>query len=186
MRPIDTKTIMLEHSEAKVKLYGTYLSSYLNILSRVPFVEEIYIFDLLCGEGIYENGAKGSPLVALETIKDHYFVNNATCPNITLWFNDNGLSEIEQDVYKVKRVERFSGNIFTPPNVKIRFYCEDYDQIHPRALAQVRHTAKARGLFFIDPYGYKDIKPKDCFCLHHICTDSQSLQYELRFPEART
>ena len=30
MKPNDAKTVMLEHSEAKVALYGTYLSIYLN------------------------------------------------------------------------------------------------------------------------------------------------------------
>lgn len=161
MKTVDTKKVMLEHSEAKVALYGTYLAIYLNILSKLQFVQRIFVFDLLCGEGIYENSAKGSPLIALETIKNHYFANNQKCPNMTLWFNDNGPSEIEQGVYKVERVERFCKEIFVPSTVQIEFHREDYDHIQPKALQKVRGTPNAWGLFFIDPYGYKDIRLND-------------------------
>jgi three-Cys-motif partner protein len=88
MKSIDPKLELMEHSEAKVKLYGKYLATYLNILSRVSSVNQIFVFDLLCGEGIYKNGAKGSPMIALDVIHNHY-VNNLSCPNMTVWFNDN-------------------------------------------------------------------------------------------------
>lgn len=156
MKTEDAKTMLLEHSEAKVALYETYLSIYLNVLSRVPSVRKIFIVDPLCGEGIYQNNAKGSPLIALETVRNHYYANNETCPNVTLWFNDNEVSEIEEGVYKVDRVRRFSSTISTPANVNIRFDREDYESILPKMLEEVRRTAQAKGLFFIDPYGYKE------------------------------
>jgi hypothetical protein len=53
MSQADLKTNLLEHSEAKVKLYGTYLAKYLNILARSRYVEKVFLFDLLCGEGIF-------------------------------------------------------------------------------------------------------------------------------------
>ena len=64
MKKTNAKTDMLEHSEAKVELYRKDLALYLNMLSHVPAVKRIFIFDLFCGEGIYENDSKGSPLVA--------------------------------------------------------------------------------------------------------------------------
>lgn len=152
---IDSKITLQEHSVAKVALYGTYLSIYLSILSRVRAVRRIFIMDLLCGEGMYENSAKGSPLIALDTIKNHYDTNKS-CPNITLWFNDNGPSEIEEGVHKVDRVKRFSSSISLPANVKIEFYKEDYENILPSAIEEVRKTPDVKGLFFIDPYGYKE------------------------------
>ena len=66
---------LLEHSQAKVKLYGDYLSVYINILSYAPSVDEILIFDLLCGEGLYKNDLKGSPLIALDRANDHFAQN---------------------------------------------------------------------------------------------------------------
>src|ERR1700690_1972905 len=81
MNQLDPRTHLLGHSEAKLKLYDAYLAKYLNILARNPYVERIFIFDLLCGEGIYGENEKGSPIIALETIKDHYYANNRSCPD---------------------------------------------------------------------------------------------------------
>ena len=161
MQQLDPKTHLLEHSEAKLKLYDTYLAKYLNILARTPYVEKIFLFDLLCGEGIYEKGEKGSPIMALETIRDHFYSNNRSCPNITVWFNDIGYSEIEDGVLKIDRVEKFGEKIYRPQNVNVKFYQEDYQELYPKAVQLVNSTYKAKGLFFIDPYGYKAIKPED-------------------------
>lgn len=161
MNQPDPKTNLLEHSEAKVKLYGTYLSKYLNILARNQYVQKIFLFDLLCGEGIYSGGEKGSPLIALEAIKDHYYANNQSSPNMTVWLNDIGSSEIEKGLLKINRVEKFGQSIYRPSNVIVEFFNEDYETIYPKAVKLVNTTRKAKGLFFIDPYGYKTIKPDD-------------------------
>lgn len=161
MKHIDPKITMLEHSESKVTLYGTYLSIFLNILSRAPSVTRIFIFDLLCGEGLYQNGSKGSPLIALDTIKNHYYANGQTCPDMTIWFNDNGMSEIEPNVLKVDRLRTICSRIFVPRNVDLNFFREDYDNLLPKALTKLRKDQRSKSLFFIDPYGYKDIRPKD-------------------------
>jgi len=44
MKQTNAKTYLLEHSEAKVKLYGRYLSIYLNVLRRVQFIRENFYF----------------------------------------------------------------------------------------------------------------------------------------------
>ncbi len=157
----DAKVVMLEHSEAKVSLYGIYLAKYLNILSRVPSVQKIFLFDLMCGEGIYDNGGKGSPIIALQTIKNHYLANNQACPNIQVWFNDKGMSQIEKGISKVSRVKSYVDPIHVelPSNVIIDYFMEDYDQIHMRALQLIQRTPNSKSLFFIDPYGYKEITP---------------------------
>ena len=142
-------------------LYGAYLSRYLNILSRNNYVTRIFLFDLLCGEGILDDGGKGSPIIALEAIKNHYYANEQTCPNVTIWFNDLGISKIEKNVPKIERVERFSQKIALPSNVQISYFQEDYETIYPKAIELVSNTKQSKGLFFIDPYGYKSIKPSD-------------------------
>ena len=161
MKQSNPKTSLLEHSEAKINLYGRYLSIYLNVLHRAQFVKRIFIFDLFCGEGIYENEAKGSPIIALECIQNHYYANRNSCPDLTVWFNDNGISEIEDGIYKTDRVEKIGSKIFRPDNVKVEFYKENYEDIYPRAIDLVSQTKDAKGLFFIDPFGYKAIKPDD-------------------------
>jgi three-Cys-motif partner protein len=161
MSKTNPKTNLLDHSEAKVNLYGRYLSIYLNILHRAGFVKRIFLFDLFCGEGIYENDAEGSPIIALHAIRNHYFANKQTCPNLTIWFNDNGKSEIEDGIDKIDRVQRISSKMFIPPNVDLYFSKEDYREKYPKAVEEVKKTRDAKGLFFIDPFGYKVIKPTD-------------------------
>lgn len=47
------------HSKAKVTLYKTYLARYLNIIARNKYVGKIYLYDLLCGKGKYDDGEDG-------------------------------------------------------------------------------------------------------------------------------
>ena len=61
----DSQKIMLDHSKAKVELYGSYLAKYLNIISRDGYTKKIYVYDLFCGEGVYENNGKGSPVIVV-------------------------------------------------------------------------------------------------------------------------
>jgi three-Cys-motif partner protein len=160
MKKADPQTSLLEHSEAKVRLYGRYLSVYLNVLHQAQFVKRIFVFDLFCGEGIYENGSKGSPIIALDCLRNHYFANQNSIPNMTIWFNDIGKSKLE-DGYKADRVERISKGMFIPPNVELKFYKEDYRVVFPKAIDKVKQAKDARGIYFIDPFGYKVIKPDD-------------------------
>lgn len=59
---------MLAHSRAKVDFYEKYLERYLPIMSYAKYVNTIYIYDVFCGRGVYENGGEGSPVRALKAI----------------------------------------------------------------------------------------------------------------------
>ena len=155
------KIILDEHSEAKVSLYYKYLSIYLNVLARSP-IQKIYLVDFFCGEGLYENEGKGSPIVALECIRNHYESNNKTCPDIKIIFNDSGYSEIESGVLKIDRVKKIAKGIFSPPNVEIAYSKTDYQQLVKQVITRANQLLPSeRALFFIDPWGYKEIKPDE-------------------------
>lgn len=156
---VDAKLVMLAHSKAKVELYANYLSTYLNILSRTPFVDKIHIYDLMCGEGIYADGSKGSPIVAMEKIKEHYFSNGKSCPDINIWFNDMDKSEIEKDRFKIERVEEICSKIFQPPTVSVEYTKNDYKELSTKVIDRINSLkGNERLLLFLDPYGYKEIK----------------------------
>ena len=153
---------MLEHSKAKVELFSRYLSIYLNVISRVPFINKIYLFDLFAGEGKYQNDEKGSPIIAIECIKNHYFSNNKSCPNIDVWFNDDRKSKIEKEIYKIERIEKFITEIFKPDNVLVKYTKLEYSQLIKDVILQLdRIKNSERALLFIDPWGYKEIKPNE-------------------------
>lgn len=169
MKKGSTKDVLLEHSIAKVELYVKYLATYLNILKRARFCKKIYLYDLMCGEGIYSDNSKGSPIMALETIKNHYYTNGQSCIDMDVMFNDNALSDVEKGVYKIDRVKKFSSKIFKPNNVKVEFTNSDFvSEIYSELKTKVQSLkTNERMLLFLDPHGYKDITPnhiKEILC----------------------
>lgn len=153
---------------AKIQLYQKYFSVYLNIISRVSFIDKIHLYDLFAGEGVYENGEKGSPLVAIECIKNHYFGNKKKCPNLEVHFNDFGKSEISPNLSKIQRVQEFVAKEFVPNNVKINYHEISYSTIISNVIVSLNNLKQSeRALLFIDPWGYKEIKPIDLKNLMH-------------------
>lgn len=154
----EIKTMLLDHSRAKVELYKTYLSVFLNIISRSYF-KKIYLYDLMCGEGIYTDGGKGSPIATVEAIKNHFYSNKENCPDIEILFNDSKESEIEKGKLKIDRVKDSCENIFRPSNVQINYEHQDYKEILKTVNDKIQQLKNEIALLFIDLYGYKDVKP---------------------------
>jgi three-Cys-motif partner protein len=152
----DVKTNLLNHSEAKVRLLGEYLKRYLNIICNDGYTQRIKIYDLFCGEGLYDNGGEGSPLVALRVIKDIHFVNvsrSTAIPKIDCHFND-----IETDkVDKVKQVIK-EKTLHYDEFGEINFSSTDYQLIVEDLLKALPKMKKQKAFIFIDPYEYKHIK----------------------------
>lgn len=148
-KPTNSKNTMFAHSEAKVEFYKKYLERYLRILYLAPSIEEINIFDVFCGTGIYDNGKKGSPIVAFDAIKklrDEYGYTK----KINLIVNDSHEK-------KVSTVQEYidSNN---------QGYCSVTYHNQPAELMFVemiqwisKQSRSSRNLVFIDPYGYKEI-----------------------------
>jgi three-Cys-motif partner protein len=154
----DVKTNLLNHSEAKVRLLGEYLKRYLNIICNDGYTKRIKIYDLFCGEGLYENGGEGSPLVTMRQIKDIHFVNVAkasTIPKIDCHFND-----IEES--KVKKVEQSlkDKSLYYREFGDLQFSTEDYQVQYENLLTQLPKLKELnqKAFIFIDPYEYKHIK----------------------------
>lgn len=159
MKGKSTKDILLEHSSVKVDLYIKYLSRYLNIIQRAGF-KKIHLYDLMCGEGVYADKGKGSPVMALETIKQHFFSNKQNCADMEVWFNDFGSSDVEKGKTKIERVKSACRNIYTPKNVDVIYTNFDFvSEIYPKLLDKIKKLKNEKLLLFLDPYGYKDITP---------------------------
>lgn len=100
----DSKSHLLNHSQAKVRLLSEYLKRYLNIICNDSYTKEIHVYDLFCGEGIYENGGEGSPLLILRQIKDIHFTNPAKrrlIPPVNCHFNDLDEKKVEKVISAV-------------------------------------------------------------------------------------
>ncbi|MDR2971766.1 MAG: three-Cys-motif partner protein TcmP [Bacteroidales bacterium] len=149
----DVKNTLQIHSQAKVEFYAAYLKRYLRILCFAKPINQVNIYDVFCGMGIYDDGGKGSPIIAFDTIKDVVSDEKfkETNTQITLVVNDIEQQKIEQ----VKKYIEYENQNFC----NVRYYNCDIEQMFNIVQQKVSSTATdTRNLIFIDPYGYKNIK----------------------------
>ncbi len=149
-KQIDAKTTMLAHSEAKVNFFESYLKRYLRILYLSGVIDEINIFDVFCGTGIYDNDKKGSPIVAFDVIKNvrnEYGFNK----RINLTVNDSKYS-------KIASVQNYI-DTNNQNHCNVEYNNNSADEMFIKIIASINtQSSKTRNLIFIDPYGYKEIK----------------------------
>jgi three-Cys-motif partner protein len=150
---------LYQHSEVKVRLLRLYLERYLNILTYTPYFKDILVYDLFCGEGIYEEGGKGSPIIILETINTIHNESksrNGKTGHFHCTFND-----FEGE--KVDKLEAYINDkkLFSKEIGEIEFKRDDYKELLPKVLEKLSSLGKEKAFIFIDPYGYKDISVKN-------------------------
>ena len=130
---VDVKNTLQMHSKAKVDFYKTYLERYIAILSQSPHIKHIRIYDVFCGMGIYEDGGKGSPVVAYDTIKAIHEAHNITNnTEITLILNDKS----EERVTKVS--EYIESNKHSYCNVQLNNL--EVDLLFKQIIPEISHT----------------------------------------------
>lgn len=160
----DVKKNLLGHSEVKVKLLGYYLDRYLNIIANDGYTSQIHIHDMFCGEGLYDDGGAGSPLVILKAIKDLNEVtrlNRHTLP-VSCYFNDKEQWKINKLTTVVE-----TKNLHNDKYGEISYSQEDYQELIKDLLKKTQSFRNEKAFFFIDPYGYKHIKARDIKSLLH-------------------
>lgn len=144
------KDIMLLHSLAKVEFYGNYLERYLSILNQVNYINQINVYDVYCGMGIYNDGKKGSPIVAFDIIHDLYKKTHAK--KVRLVVNDKDYSRIS--IVK-NYIEEKNKHIQC---CDLEYHTVDADIMLRNVINRVsKSPIQERNLVFIDPYGYKNI-----------------------------
>jgi three-Cys-motif partner protein len=154
----DVKSNLLEHSEVKVRLLGEYLTRYLSVISNLEYNQKIRIYDLFCGNGRYDDGGEGSPLIIVKAIDTLYKsgVIKGQFPKIDCYFNDLDKSKVE-NVQKEIEALNLDKNAFGTISYASNDYLEEVNK-----LVTLLPTIKNEKVFiFIDPYGYKHIRTSD-------------------------
>ena len=160
-RKATTRTHLARHSREKVKLLSKYVTAFLNVLEFAKGTDEVHILDLMCGEGKYEDGAEGSPISISQTVKNHHF-NRLPKNRVELWLNDNGESEIEPGRSKIDRVQAECDPILKhlpSGQYTVRYSSRDAVEVGFEAAKRIGSRRMSKGLFFLDPHGYKRVKP---------------------------
>lgn len=156
----DSQLNMMEHSQAKIELLSRYMYRFLNIMNQNSYIQDVHLYDLFCGEGIYPNGEKGSPIIFLEKIKNLHFTNKAKSnPHVNFHcsFNDLDNEKLEKLKFEIK-----DKNLFYEEIGSLHISNEDYAEILENVIDSLNKLKGSEKAFiFIDPYGYKKIKAGD-------------------------
>lgn len=155
----DSKSNMLEHSQAKVRLLNTYLTNYLSVVTNARSIDRVRIFDWFCGRGIYDDDNEGSPIATLRVIKNLYFARkakNQRVPRIDCFFSDQKPPHVQGVIEAVSRL-----HLHYPEIGGFECVTKQYDERLRGFLAEGSRPSNEKSFVFLDPYGYKDIKPSE-------------------------
>lgn len=147
----NVKETLQIHSQAKVEFYKTYLERYLVVLCMSKYIKNVNIYDVFCGKGIYDDGGKGSPVVAYDTIKRLYETHSLSETKITLHINDKSKERITIVKNYIEQNKH--------PYCAVKSNNLDVDELFKVIIPEINSsTSDTRNIIFIDPYGYKNIK----------------------------
>ncbi|MDR3285970.1 MAG: three-Cys-motif partner protein TcmP [Prevotellaceae bacterium] len=153
IQKLDAKKNVLPHTQAKLDLFKGYLEHYLRVLGYADFCKQINLFDIFCGAGLYDDGKKGSPLLAIDCIRNiNEEISNKgkTVKQITLTVNDF-------DAKKIENVKN-NTNLQDIGNCSVEYCNKDANEMLDIVSNQVSQFPNShRNLVFIDPYGYSII-----------------------------
>ena len=100
---------------------------------------------------MYDNGGKGSPVIALETVQKNFGAKPYFCPSMKVSFND-----INPD--KIGKLKTVVQNLTFPEKCGVQFSSDDYNIALKQVIDELKNFKNEKGIIFIDPYGYKEIK----------------------------
>ena len=149
----EVKNKVFPHTQAKLDLYQSYLDVYLSVLQQAKGIAKINLYDIYCGNGIYDDGRPGSPIISLESIQrvNAYFDSKGWVRKpIKLTVNDGQKKRYES--VKTLLSERNKG--------ACQIDCRNLlgEAMLREVGEEIRNNRKnERNLVFIDPYGYKEI-----------------------------
>lgn len=147
----DTANSVKPHTEAKLQLYIKYLDIYLAVLTRAKGVTKINIYDMFCGEGLYDDGKTGSAIRAVEAIWSAVRTSNKEVA-VNLLLNDLNKDKIQklESILSARKSEEHG--------IDIKFSSYEAGELLNRLSERFQSQEKnIRNLVFIDPYGYKQI-----------------------------
>ena len=137
------------HTVGKHLVLKAYLNAWLPILGMTQ--GRILFIDGFSGPGKYTGGELGSPLIALQSFRDH--TANARIKEVLFYFIDDNPSRIE---HLEALIPKAVPNL--PPNCKYEIIQGKFDQEMSRALDELEKQKSyiAPAFVMIDPFGVSD------------------------------
>lgn len=154
----DVKANLLDHSVVKVRLLGEYLRRYLGVIANLDYNQKIRIYDLFCGNGRYDNGGEGSPLIIARAIDELYKsgVIRGQFPKVACYFNDldeNRVANVQKEINAL--------GLDTKAFEELQYTSIDYQEEVGKLINLLPTIKNEKVFIFIDPYEYRHIKASD-------------------------
>jgi three-Cys-motif partner protein len=143
------------HTKAKHDMLASYLDGWFPILAS--WNGRVVFLDGFAGRGRYNDGAEGSPLVALRRLLDHRHFPQMAHREFVFYFveadSDNAES-LDQEIAKLK-----AEKAPWPTNVKVNVVNEKFDVTAQWMLDTLREQKAnlAPTFAFVDPFGYSGL-----------------------------
>jgi three-Cys-motif partner protein len=145
------------HSKNKLTFYEGYLVRYLAILLRADWIDQINIFDLFCGAGIYKDGERGSPIIAFDAIERA--IDRLTSQGK---IHTKKIRLIVNDIKKehIDTVTKYINACNSNDNIcELVTHNNEFEELIDEMISFLgKQSTSVRNLLFLDPYGYKSIK----------------------------
>lgn len=143
------------HTAAKHDILRAYLNAWYAILGnrwgRIVFL------DGFAGPGVYSEGQKGSPLIALESLLDHGHLNNMPNCEFVFLFNERDTDRYTSLCSEVERMKAERGT--WPTNISVYPFNTTFGDLADQLIEQKQRSGAhmAPTFAFIDPFGYTDV-----------------------------
>ncbi|MGH3500985.1 MAG: three-Cys-motif partner protein TcmP [Nocardioidaceae bacterium] len=143
------------HTKAKHDMLASYLGGWYPILSR--WNGRVLFLDGFAGLGRYNNGAEGSPLIALRHLLDHRYFDRMKHREFVFLFVEANSDNV---VSLRREVESFQAERTPwPKSVKVNIVNAPFDATASGILEHLREQKKklAPTFAFVDPFGYSGL-----------------------------
>lgn len=134
------------HTKAKHEILRRYLQAWFPIMSS--WNGRILYIDGFAGPGEYLEGEPGSPVIAINTAKEHTLKLNAELVFRFIESQEDRCEHLEEVLLKIE----------LPDNIKYRVKCSKFNESLTSLFDELDEQGKriAPTFAFIDPFGYSD------------------------------
>lgn len=140
-------------TEMKHKILRLYLKPWIRKVSNV--YSRLFFIDGFAGSGIYPDGTRGSPLIAMDVANEVLSKDEGVCDRV----DEFNCIFVEEDDDYYKRLKKSTSKREKEIDNRINTRCvhKDFQVWGPEFIEDHQDTNLPPAVIFIDPFGYEDI-----------------------------
>ena len=154
-KPTSTNWLAAKHTLAKVAILRAYLQAWFQIMGRTQAGKDVLYIDGFAGPGYYEGNEPGSPIAALEVLKDAIAKMGSAWMVLKVH-----VVFVEQDRARFEALKRATKPYSNDDHFFVYLFDAPFDSAFEQLVRQVPQFFEQRlPLFaFLDPFGVKGLR----------------------------